>query len=174
MCRRLCGRVFIEAVLFGALVTAVPTPTVRACPQVYLALGQNYIESEEIGQGDEQLQTAQRRMHLWRGQALVPVPGEDPLPDGPVDTSEDAVLLEVYNQVAMVWSNRGEPEKAEAYLLAAEGIYTAQVAVPGLTPERAGKLEDLYCTTVFFLAQVCAGPIHTLPCPLASHTHPSP
>eukprot|EP00667_Euglena_gracilis_P022597 EG_transcript_25217 len=124
--------------------------------QVLLTLGTNYIEAEELGAGQEHLESALRRLRAIRGAAPVAADGTPTgdAEDVAVDTQWDFLLMEVYNHLGVLWSGRGENPKALRFLEAAERLYEAR---PTGGPETDGSaLETCHLQTVFFLAQVHA------------------
>ena len=119
--------------------------------RLHLALGLNYIEAEELGEGETNLKIAQKHMHNFRGAAMIEETDagcEIVTPGGAdIDPSQDHVLVDIYNQRGFLWSTRGDDAKAEKFLKASESLYNS-------TASKTASIEDSYCSTVFFLAQV--------------------
>lgn len=135
----------------------------EACPQplrqedwallwasVALQRGLNYMLAEEVGRGEEE---------LGRGlQVVVGVASK---------VKSASVSVQLYNQLALVWGNRGDQQKALEYLLKAKAVYESHVALPppltetewlsgqpASKAEREATFEGLHTLTLFYLAQV--------------------
>lgn len=119
----------------------------NAC--IYLQLGMNYIEGEEISRGQEALETCVSLLE-----------------DIPDKNKTASVRIECYNQLGVLWGNRDDHQKALQYLLEAKTVYETHRAIPpvaaeqwllgdaGSEADRAKLLEDLHTHTLFYLAQV--------------------
>eukprot|EP01012_Entosiphon_sulcatum_P042905 TRINITY_DN5702_c0_g1_i1.p2 TRINITY_DN5702_c0_g1~~TRINITY_DN5702_c0_g1_i1.p2 ORF type:complete len:645 (-),score=146.22 TRINITY_DN5702_c0_g1_i1:3966-5870(-) len=117
--------------------------------QVHLLLGNNYCETEESTAGERSLSTAQRiAAALWEGPQTQPAAPETEEAEAGDSTEQTKVvraaeaalqarpwetqspnfrvapiLVEACNNLAVVWSNRSEHQRAERYLSLAENIY---------------------------------------------------
>ena len=115
-----------------------------------LELGVNYINAEEPGRGEAQLESCLRQL------------------DGLAEKVKTAcVSVQALNQLGVLWGNRGEQQKALECLLKAKAVYESHVALPppitdiqwllGEEPseeERERVFEGHHTLTLFYLAQV--------------------
>lgn len=115
-----------------------------------LELGLNYINSEELGQGEEILEAC---LGLLNGL--------------PSKVKTASVSMQALNQLGILWGNRDEQQKALECLLKAKAVYESHVALPPpitdsqwLVGEEVGeeerekKFESHHTLTLFYLAQV--------------------
>lgn len=115
-----------------------------------LELGLNYINAEELGQGEEILESCLGKL--------------DNLPSK-VKTA--SVSVQALNQLGILWGNRDEQQKALECLLKSKAVYESHVALPppitdsqwliGENPsedEREKAFESYHTLTLFYLAQV--------------------
>lgn len=119
-----------------------------ACMQ--LELGLNYINTEELSQGEQLLEACLQKM--------------DGLPEK-VKTA--SCSIQALNQSGILWGNRNEQQKALECLLKAKAVYESHVALPPpITDvqwlvgeetsewEREKAFEGHHTLTLFYLAQV--------------------
>ena len=121
---------------------------VRACVQLHLGL--SYTSTEEMGSGEEQFGECVRGL------------------EGVASKVKTAsISLQAYNQLGVLWGNRGEQQKALESLLKAKAVYDSHVALPPpMTDsqflcgqeeseyEREKAFEGMHTHTLFYLAQV--------------------
>jgi len=119
----------------------------RAC--VELQLGLNYVNTEEMGLGEEAFAAC---LHLL---------------EGVVSKVKTASLsVQAYNQLGVLWGNRSEQQKALEFLLKSKAVHESHIALPPpLTVtewlsgevvgewEREKAFESLHTHTLFYLAQ---------------------
>lgn len=122
---------------------------------IQLELGVNYINTEELAQGEACLEACLR------------------LVDGLANKVKTASLsIQALNHLGVLWGNRGEQQKALECLLKAKAVYESHVALPppltdtewllgdnadGEQPsewEREKAFESHHTLTLFYLAQV--------------------
>ena len=117
---------------------------------VQLELGLNYINSEELGQGEELLESCLGQLHGL-----------------PSKVKTAAVSIQALNQLGILWGNRDEQQKALECLLKAKAVYESHVALaPPITDsqwltgdevselDREKAFESKHTLTLFYLAQV--------------------
>ena len=116
---------------------------------VALQDGMNYVLGEEPARGEAE---------LWRGLKLA---------EGVASKFKmAAVCVQLYNQLALLWGNRGDQHKALEYLLKAKAMHESHLGLPSpLTEtewlagrpasegEREKAFEGLHTLTLFYLAQ---------------------
>ena len=120
------------------------------CANIHLHLGLNYINTEEMAKGEEVLEECSQ---LVEGLASK------------VKTASTS--LQAYNQLGILWGNRGEQQKALEYLLKAKAVYDSHIALPPpitfsqwlageeeSEQQREKEFESLHTHTLFYLAQV--------------------
>lgn len=120
------------------------------CASVALQNGSNYVLAEETGRGEEELG---RGLRVAVGVASK--------------VKSASVSVQLYNQLALLWGNRGDQQKALEYLLKAKAVYESHVALPppltetewlsgqpASKAEREAAFEGLHTLTLFYLAQV--------------------
>ena len=117
---------------------------------VQLELGLNYINAEELGQGEKTLEACLQQI------------------DGLAEKVKTAsVSIQVFNQLGILWGNRNEQQKALECLLKAKAVYESHVALPPPVTstqwlvgeerseeEREKAFESQHTLTLFYLAQV--------------------
>lgn len=120
------------------------------CACVQLQLGLNYVNTEEVGLGEEAFTAC---LHLL---------------EGVVSKVKTASLsVQAYNQMGVLWGNRSEQQKALEFLLKSKAVHESHIALPPpLTVtewlsgevvgewEREKAFESLHTHTLFYLAQV--------------------
>ncbi|KDR21661.1 KIF1-binding protein-like protein [Zootermopsis nevadensis] len=123
---------------------------------VSLNLGLVSIDTEELSTGEEQLMNC-----------------IDSLNDDALKPEVILILITALNQLGILWSERGDPEKSREYLEKAEKLYeeftnhasscTAAVSFQDLfrtsnpempQPDAENMLEKLYTLTLYYLAQI--------------------
>ncbi len=117
---------------------------------VHLELGLNYINGEELSQGEEILELCLRIL------------------DGiPNKVRTASVSIQALNQLGVLWGNRNEQQKALEFLLKAKAVYESHICLPApITDsqwllgedvsewEREKAFENNHTLTLFYLAQV--------------------
>lgn len=117
---------------------------------ILLELGLNYINTEELGKGENNLEACLHQL------------------EGVVSKVKTAsVSIQAHNQLGVLWGNRSEQQKALEFLLKAKAVYESHVALPppltdsqwimGEVEEelnREKKFESCHTLTLFYLAQV--------------------
>ena len=119
------------------------------CACASLELGLNYINTEEIRDGELNLEKCLHQL------------------EGVVSKVKTAsVSIQAHNQLGVLWGNRNEEQKALEFLLKAKAVYDSHIALPPpLTDsqwmvgeveesERERQFESCYTLTLFYLAQV--------------------
>ncbi|KAG7333847.1 hypothetical protein KOW79_002254 [Hemibagrus wyckioides] len=117
-------------------------------------LGVNHIETEELSAGEEYLMTCLKL-----------------LDECTVTRENVSLLIQVRNQLGILWAGRDETETAQGFLEKAESIYTHYMKEDGQPPldlvdffvleedapsqqERIRRFEMAYTHTLYYLAQV--------------------
>ncbi len=121
---------------------------VRSCLQ--LELGINYINAEELSQGEELLETCLTRLNSLSSK---------------VKTA--SITTQALNQLGILWGNRDEQQKALECLLKSKAVYESHIALPPpitdsqwllgeakSEAEREKAFESNHTLTLFYLAQV--------------------
>ncbi|PSN57546.1 KIF1-binding protein [Blattella germanica] len=122
---------------------------------VSLNLGLISIDTEELSTGEEQLTNC-----------------VDSLSDESLKPEVILILITALNQLGILWSERGDPEKAKEHLERAEKLYEEYTKDPNATsaisfqdlfrtsspevpqPDTENMLEKLYTLTLYYLAQI--------------------
>ncbi len=120
------------------------------CANVQLQLGLNYQSTDETGVTEKALEAS---LLLLEG-----------IPD---KRRTAMVSVRAYNELGLLWGNRGEQQKALEYLLKAKAVYESHISMePPLgesewltgeeakESEREKAFEGLHTLTLFYLAQV--------------------
>lgn len=120
------------------------------CSSLQLQIAFNYQSTEEMSTAEQALEASLRLL--------------DGIPDK-VKTA--MVSMQAYNQLGILWGNRGEQQKALEYLLKAKAVYESHIAMePPLgesewltgrvakESEREKAFEGMHTHTLFYLAQV--------------------
>ena len=120
------------------------------CACTLLELGLNYINTEELCEGELKLEACLHQL------------------EGVVSKVKTAsVSIQAHNQLGVLWGNRDEQQKALEFLLKAKAVYDSHIGLPPpLTDSqwimgevedegiRDKKFENSHTLTLFYLAQV--------------------
>lgn len=119
-----------------------------ACVQLHLGL--NYVNTEEMGTGEEAFMDC---LHL--------------LEEVVSKVKTASLSVQAYNQMGLLWGNRNEQQKALEFLLKSKAVHESHISLPppltvtewlrGRTVEeweREQAFENLHTHTLFYLAQV--------------------
>ena len=120
------------------------------CACLQLHLGLNYLNTEEMSRGEELLEASVRCVEVLASKVRTA-----------------SLCVEAYNQLGILWGNRGEQQKALEYLLKAKAVYESHIALPPpitdsqwlagkeeSEQQREKEFEGLHTHTLFYLAQV--------------------
>lgn len=122
------------------------------CACTLLELGLNYINTDELSEGERNLEACLHRL------------------EGVVSKVKTAsISIQAHNQLGVLWGNRSEHQKALEFLLKAKAVYDSHIALPPpltdsqwITGEdgeewtREKQFESGHTLTLFYLAQVYA------------------
>ncbi len=120
------------------------------CSCVQLQLGLNYLSTYEMSMTEQAMEAS---LQLLEG-----IPNK---------LKTAMVSMQAYNQLGVLWGNRGEQQKALEYLLKAKAVYESHIAMDppvgetewltgkeGKDWEREKAFEGMHTLTLFYLAQV--------------------
>eukprot|EP01006_Ploeotia_vitrea_P029291 TRINITY_DN61862_c0_g1_i1.p2 TRINITY_DN61862_c0_g1~~TRINITY_DN61862_c0_g1_i1.p2 ORF type:complete len:596 (-),score=73.72 TRINITY_DN61862_c0_g1_i1:2558-4321(-) len=152
----------------GLMMTAQADPTKEVQHQlarILVMMGENEVATDEVSNGCGTLQSAQRYLEsIW--QQNLYQPSGSPVTENSLDATKEAIkcaspywkcagtLMDTYNNLGIIWCNRNEGEKAVVLLEAAEHIYERWMKEGKDDEQLTKRLENLYTSTAFYLAQV--------------------